>query len=238
MSILKSTCIVLILLMVLPSVPCYAQSTTTSFGTNVEPSLYYNSDFMFVDILLHSGGWSNSNNSPTATFTAGPDGMLTSGSATDNIYTGGLPDGTYQFYGQGAFTIDFRGMTLVPGSYQTVNNVTTALLNFTNIPDTPLVNENMGGILIDCTVTDTTNPPKNFHLIAPGYPAYPNNPTFSQPFLSALAPFTCMRMMDYMNTNQPYNGPSTPVTWASRPSDTVFGCFNAGQSYENMIRHR
>ncbi len=217
--------------------PCLAKGTSTSFGTNVEPTLYYNPDGMYVDMFMHSTGWWNNN----AKITLNPDGMLASGSATNLINTAGYPSGDYLFYGEGEFTIDFRGSAYgnwpnngtVPGTQVTINNITTAVVQITVPPPETIEYGSTGqaGILIDLTVNNPSNPPKNFHLICPGYKAWPNtNATFTKQFLQAVRPFTCFRMMDWMGTNG-----SKVSTWASRPQPDVFGCSNAGAAYERFI---
>jgi hypothetical protein len=214
--------IALPLVLLLQACPSYAQSTTTSFGTNIEPTYYYTDDAMFTDVFLHSTGFSGAQ-----TFSA--DGYPTSGQAFTEFGIDGYPSGNYQFYGEGSFQIEWRGSSCSPGTFQTANNITTGTVYYGDEDPQPLGGGNSwGGIYV--TPLDPNNPPKNFHLIAPGYSAYPNNPTFTQPFLQALAPFTTLRMMDYMNTNA-----NLVTNWASRPQDNVFGFANAGNSYEKMI---
>jgi hypothetical protein len=227
----------LLMLLILGANPCLAADKGTSFGINLEASWYYNCDAMYVDLFRHSGGWFNYSTGVKLN----SDGMLASGGAQNLICTGGYQSGDLLFYGEGDFTITFTGVTdwaypnggIKPGTLKTVNNVTTAVVPYVNwgpqaITDGPV---SQNEILVGLTVNDPNNPPKNFHLIAPGYPAYPNtNATFTKEFLQAMAPFSTYRMMDWMNTNG-----STVTTWASRPQPGVFAYANDGSAYERFI---
>ena len=219
----------LILFVFMATVPCYAGNSATSYGQNVSPTLYYNNDAMYTDMMLHSSDFFR-NEGPTApALVLTANGYPASGDAQLIIQFDGYPAGDYQFYGEGDFSISFQGFKQ---SLQRTNNITTGTVTLTDPAPGPVTaaTTSSAALLIDLTVNDPKNPPTNFHLITPGYPAYPNNPTFGQPFLQALAPFTCIRMMDWMNTNG-----SQVSTWASRPQPNYWGCENQGQSYEKMI---
>ncbi len=217
--------------------PCLAGGTGTSFGTNLWSSTYYNPDNMYVDLFMHCTGWFNNTTPPTLN----SEGYPVSGSATCLMDTGGYPSGIYQFYGKGKFTIDFRGSSYsnwpnngtIPGTQQTVNGVTTALVQITTLPaDLGAYNGSpQGSLLCDITVTDPNDLPTDFHLIEPGYKAWPDtNAEFTNEFLQALQPFTCFRLMQWMGTI------ASPVTsWAKRPQPNVFGQDNRGCAYERFI---
>ncbi len=225
----------LLAVVILTASPCFAGGKGTSFGTNVGGTLYYNEDAMYVDLLRHSTGWFG----PAVKVNS--DGMLSSGYGQCAIETGGYQTGDYLFYGEGKFTISFSGSAYgswpnngtVPGTQHTVNDVTTAVVHIDvpppGVPTWSSTPQNE--ILINLTVTDTTDPPRNFHLICPGYKAWPNTEaTFTKEFLQAVNPFSCYRMIDWMGTIG-----STVSTWASRPQPNGFGCSNTGAAYERFI---
>jgi len=155
---------------------------------------------------------------------------------------------------QATFTIPAR----VAGGFSLAQSLPLSWLNISNINPTGISNEY----------------PNNFHLTRPGYPAwqpgdsfYPvtatSYPLFTTEYLNSLAPFCCLRFMDWMNTNNnvgvSWVTTTTPATattpavtttslvssgaytWANRPKVNVFGNGNGGAGggqntcYENMI---
>src|SRR5262249_21180981 len=150
------------------------------------------------------------------------------------FYLDGYPSGDYKFYGEGKFRVNPRGGNIVPGSFQTNGNVTTGLIHFDVTPPETggfYGTKNPTVCLFDVFVDDPNNPPNNFHLIHPDYPAWPNtNATFTKQFLDGLAPFQVIRVMDWMQTNG-----STVSNWSDRPSPDVYGDGNKNLAYEQFI---
>jgi hypothetical protein len=202
------------------------------YGTNVEQSYYFSSDEMFVDVFMHAGAWWTK---PTAYVPLTPHGYPASGTATTLFQMDGYPSGNYKFYGEGDMSIAVRNAgAIVPGTLQKNGNVTTALIHFDNTPPANGVyygDPNPAACLFDVTVNDPNNPPDNFHLIHPDYPAWPNtNAEFTKDYLKALSPFTCLRVMDWMGTNN-----STVSNWSDRPDPVLWGDGNRNDAYERFI---
>ncbi len=213
--------------------PCCAKGTGTSFGTNLLSTTYYTPDGMYVDLFMHCTSW-------TSSAPLNSEGMPT-GPAYCVMDMLGYPSGIYQFYGKGKFNVAFQGTSLsawplngtIPGSQQTVNGITTALIQVTTLPAGlgTWPQSRQTGLICDLTPLDPNDPPTEFHLIMPGYAAWPNtNATFTNEYLKAVEPFTCFRMMQWMGSNG-----SAVTTWASRPQPKVWGFNQKGTAYERII---
>jgi hypothetical protein len=222
--------------------PAQAQyNQQTQFGTNVGAPVYYSADGLYTDLFIHgTGWWTNPNTSIPLTADGYPAYPANDGKfCTTLIYLDGYQSGDFQFYGEGDFNIQFRGARdtgypnngAVPGTQKKAGNVTTALVHY------DVAAPQYGGLgsypttetLIDIEPTGP-NPITNLHLVAPGYPAYPNNPEFSNLYIQAASPFKCLRVMDWMGTNG-----STVTSWASRPNPNFFGDGNQNVAYERFI---
>jgi hypothetical protein len=212
--------------------PCLAQyAQKTMYGTNVFQSVYFSTDAMYVDVFMHASGWWTN---PSTNVPLTPSGYPASGTATTLFYMSGYPSGDYKFYGKGNFSLNPRGGSFVSGTLQKNGDVTTALIHFDVEPT------QVGGYygpasetvcLFDVTVNDPNDPPSEFHLIHPDYPAWPNtNAEFTKAYLRAISPFTCLRMMDWMGTNG-----STVSNWSDRPNPNLFGDGNQNDAYERFI---
>ncbi len=228
-------------LLVISNNPALAQ--TFSVGINAPIPNYWTYDAPYVDVLMHSSGWWGipSHNTPALTSTGYPSQP---GSYQCFFYINGYQSGIYNFYGEGDFNISVSGVNyaawpnngFVPGTLKKDGNITTGQVQVMVPPvsvggDYNAGTPNHATILLSLTVTNANNPPNNFHLIRPDYPAWPNtNAIFGKEYLQAYGPFCCIRFMDWMGTNN-----SKVTNWASRPDPNKYGCANAGSCYENMI---
>ena len=197
-----------------------AQTKSFELGTNLDSVTDYSSQLPFLDLFRMSREWYTQNVSTFDTGEAGllnldidgwlrslsPIGtsqvsytrvcslLLTMGAVEGGPENGKLP------YPSGAYTVQYEGQgTLEYGLAASKNFGASSpgrdIINVT--PQEP-------GIQICITATDpnnTGNYLRNIRVYAPGNESLAQSALFDPSFLNRLAPFTTLRFMDWMHTN-------------------------------------
>ncbi len=167
---------------------------------------------------------------------------------------GGYPNGYYQFFGKGKFSVQIPPWPGVFKNFETHvdkvsgETITTGLISCGDGALVPPPGTYQGIVAyFFFTPTDAKDPPHDFHLIRPDMPAYydgweKKNSIFGKEFLAGLKPYCCIRFINWMlfepvTPTGPYGKPPVygVTTWASRPSPTYFNPAIRTVCYENMI---
>src|SRR5262249_20131173 len=133
------------------------------------------------------------------------------------------PDGAYLLSYQGQATISFNGIGVLSGPIVTNSSgVSTG---------TVIVNHNNGaGVYMNIADSNlsASSPLRNLHLYMPGYGSNPTQ-MFTNQFLQQLEPFSTIRFMNWIQTNN-----STVSTWQQRTSpNSVLATTSSGVPYED-----
>jgi hypothetical protein len=223
-----------VLCMLIANQACFAK---VRYGINAVQGNYWSARGDFVDMFVNASPWS-CYGGPGGGVPVTANGYPTSspsGAACCLFSPSGYQSGPCNFYGEGAFTLQIIGppFTLMPGTLQKTGNVTTC--QFTLTAPAPSFSTQAPWCALVISNLDANNPPNNMHLTCPGYPAYPNNPTFTNQFLAAETPFSIVRgMSDYPATLQ--NPPFLAETnWSTRENPNYWG--TSGQSFETTIAY-
>ncbi len=245
---------------------------TTYGMNSSTPGLYYATDGAYVDVLRKAQAWMSTYPMPPLSAdgypTANPVGIPSGEGPISNFSVCGYGPGrvTFNFYGKGIFTLKLAGSYLtypgypggiVPGTLVTTVDsegvtITTCKIQF-DIPAPVLGGYNLAtGIpeswLMLCDINPNNSPkgtPDDFHLTLDGYPTWTDNgpnPIFTNKYLQTWKPFSCMRFMGPMNTND-QTVEQTPVHWSDRNPPGIYGNGNRlpghslylGPPYEDMI---
>ncbi len=134
----------------------------------------------------------------------------------------GYPEGVYLMRYEGTATVNFVGFaSIVPGSLQTANGVTTARVQ---------VGAHKGEDLVTLQVRNlnANDPMRNFQLLMPGYDA---KKVFTDEFVKRVRPFPTIRFMDWQQTNW-----QAVKEWADRPKPSMFSrCSAKGVPLEEIV---
>jgi len=191
---------------------CIPVTTKNLMGINLSFSFVdYCEDRLFADAMMHSRGW-------TAPNSWDPVSMDANGWPTDDaqIYVwAGIANmnGTYKlsFTGQAASIVNGDGqLTVANKVYNASTNTTTAdlIFNGTTIYDN-----------LRLRLLGTVGGVKNVKLMRPLTPgsstSYSMGTLFSNEIKTLASKFSCVRFMDYFNTNL-----NKMVSWSQRPKPT------------------
>jgi hypothetical protein len=171
-------------------------------GINLEGVSDYARSMMFVDAIKSARKFGSPDSPWDEKAPLDADGWPTTDAGTVVIADTPIPAGDYLFSctGRCQLTTPASSATVHALAYDRATNTTTAIVTL------PPHAENLF-----LGFKNTTGGVKNIRLLRPGYPRSTDQ-VFTKEFLSALEPFSTLRMMDFVRTN------STHVaTWAERP---------------------
>lgn len=200
-----------VVLAVLATGPHSAAGASRPVGINLAGIHDWSSAWPFVDAfktarswISHSAGWTTWDDGRQVQTT--PEGWVAS--LLPNQYAGTLlfrgiganyPAGEYVCRYEGTGQIEFRfaaqAVSVEPG--RIVLNVTP----------------NEEGIHLSVTQTDPADPVRNIRVIMPGFEQTYQQQVFHPEFLASIEPFSTIRFMDWMSTNN-----SLVSSWAGRSS--------------------
>lgn len=199
--------------------PHIPSTTSPKIGVNLEYAWESNRAMYFTDLWKLAGiinGSFGADGWPLGDFLGRVISVTDSGNGgVTNIH---YPQdtGRYTFTATGRGTVGASGASVISQSYNAATNVTTAIIERTN----NTVDMNVG-------MSNTTGPIRDIKIMRPGYAG--SNALFTNEFKTALAPFSVIRFMDWMNTNvdlTPYKmnaraavvGANNTLEWSERPS--------------------
>lgn len=199
-----------------------AAPLTMPLGINLEQVCDYAHSMMFVDAMKSARRFGSAETPWDEKAPVDEKGWPT-GDAGSCVLTD-LPNiaGTYHFSCQGKADLKVSGgskATIVGWRYDSASNMTSAQIV---VPE--------GQTQLFLSFINTNGGVKDIHLIRPGYPA-DTTQMFTREFLTQLAPFTTVRLMDYLRTNE-----TNVKTWAerARPTDALQSS-GKGACYEYAI---
>ena len=203
-----------------------ARVVLSNIGVNLDSNSAWVGNPIWVDVHNLFNPWQPGTNpwteAPEAAVNADNYPLETASTLANMQY---YPDGDYQMSYQGQATISFFGIgTLVGPVVTNSSGVSTG---------TVLVDHNSGqGVYLNMIVSNLSaaDPLSNFHLYTPGYGSNPTQ-MFTNQFLHQLQPFSTIRFMNWIQTND-----STVSTWQQRTSpNSILATTSTGIPFEDMI---
>lgn len=239
------------------SIPAFTQTNPHNFsvGTNIVDINSFGPQIVFKDLMKHAQEWSMKNpvtfaliKNPDGTLKNAPSNVLRSNDgyplqvpfsesgqqviAQTIILDGGphpLQTGEYvlSFEGQGEVNVSSTGVSLGTNETSLSSNNSADKIRFA-YNDT---NGN-GQIVVSIVSSLAANPVKNIQIIPVQFLSDFQTQPFHPRFLEFLNPFTVIRFMDYMRTNN-----SPIVNFSDRcPKEFYTYTTNRGAPYELMIK--
>ncbi|MFN5515528.1 MAG: Calx-beta domain-containing protein [Cyanobacteriota bacterium] len=201
-------------------------------GTNLAGLRYYSPALPLVDAFKSARVWTThtadiwNTKEPLNLDANGwvisiPETGVTYDRVTSEIYrslNGRYPGGKYLVLYDGQGVIEYGG--------DAVKNVASSSPGRDALDITP----SNTGIFLTITDTNPQNYLRNIRVIPLGAETTYNAQPFNPDYLEKLAPFSTLRFMDWMETNN-----STQQTWADRPTLTTASWMNQGAPVEVMV---
>jgi hypothetical protein len=228
-----------------------------SIGMNITGSIYYNGEYMWANAMEQSADQWYPTQLPASGFPYGPY-SLPSGVAMPAMDSNGYPIGlgglpaqgyclftfTYVYpegpYPTGTYTLTFDGSGTVDIRNGNQPDQVFSQSGGLGSPHNVNIVESNLGIVVAITQSDPSDYVRNIRLVMPGLQqSYQSNP-FNPQFLSALEPFSTVRLVAAMlpdNSATTIDGQSGPLTWAERtPPSYVTQATPSGMSVEYMVQ--
>ncbi|CAH2602695.1 conserved protein of unknown function [Rhodovastum atsumiense] len=201
------------------STPASSTNTASRLGINLSwVNDWGDQQMTFVDVMRNARGFATTDSywDPTNhPVPVGADGWPTTDFGVMFLTAPGDPAG--RSLGAtvpsmfGTYHLSFTGQATVTGPDCTVQNLQYNKATNTSTADVVLASTSNSLSLV---FTNTKAAVKNIHLLRPGYPVGTTQ-VFTDAFLNALQPFSTLRFMDFLQTND------NPVTsWAGRTLPT------------------
>lgn len=199
-------------------------SGRTDFGVNLDGNAPWSPSAAWVDVRGSFMAWGEVDHP----WVSDPSIQLTEQGypltpASTGTPLNGYPDGIYHLSYRGTGEVSFGGIGSLASTPKTVDGVTTADVS---------VHGAGSGQMMALTVrnVDPSDPMHDLRLISPGYSA-DTTQVFRDDFLHRLQPFTTLRAMGWMQTND-----SPVAEWSDRAKpDDFLMTGPAGVPYEDMI---
>jgi hypothetical protein len=199
---------------------------TFNMGMNVPSLNYYNNVAIYADMALaisgNDGPWDNANGAGAAPLDVNGNPTV----AASSSVTAGYPSGDYAFSWDGTGSIKVTGASLGKVTVTTNNGVQHNAATMTFVQQRSTATTSVW-------ITFNATPPiTNFHVMAPSAAVRPGS-MFVNDFLTRMQPFSTLRFMDALNTNDN----NTLKNWSQRswPNGGSRANTVQGMAYEDII---
>jgi len=211
---------------VTPDASHIAPPNTFNMGMNVPALNYYNNVAIYADMALaiagNDGPWDNANGSGAAPLDVNGNPTV----AASTSVTASYPSGDYAFSWDGTGSVKVTGASLGKVTVTTNNGVQHNAATMTFVQQRATATSPVW------ITFDATPPIANFHVMAPSTAVRPGS-MFVNDFLTRMQPFSTLRFMDALNTNDN----NTLKNWSQRswPNRGSRAVTVQGMAYEDII---
>ncbi len=190
-------------------------------GTNLAPLVDWGTERPFVDLMKQARGWISSDGTrwddgrTIAVDASGWPTQLAAGQIARALVAWDVPTP------KDNYVVTWTGTGTIDTAPQAATSMAEHRATFTC---------DGGNIAITITATDPKDPIKNIRVVATQFDVMTPVPTFHPAFLQALSPFSVLRFMDWMHTN---DGAIAGFSTRALPSDASYA--GKGVPVEVMI---